>query len=68
MKHITILTTALLFNGFNFSHAEILKIELLEKYYGATPLDYFKANYEWANYKKRPPFEVPVGTTNLARG
>jgi len=68
MKYIAILSTALLFNVFNFSYADILKIELPEKYYGATPLDYFGANYEEPIYKKRPPFEVPEGTTNLARG
>ena len=45
-----------------------LKLELPEPYFGGTPLDYFGPNLEEPNYKPRPPFYVPSGVTNLARG
>jgi hypothetical protein len=45
-----------------------LKLELPEPYFGGTPLDYFGPNLEVPNYKPRPPFPVPAGTTNLAKG
>jgi len=45
-----------------------LKLELPEPYFGGTPLDYFGPNLEEPNYKPRPPFFVPEGTTNVAAG
>ena len=45
-----------------------LKLELPEPYFGGTPLDYFGPNLEEPNYKPRPPFQVPAGVTNLAKG
>lgn len=45
-----------------------LKIELPEPYFGGTPLDYFGPNLEEPDYKPRPPFHVPDGVTNLAKG
>jgi hypothetical protein len=50
------------------AQAEILKLELPEPYFGGTPLDYFGENLEEPNYKPRPDFEVPAGTTNVAAG
>jgi len=47
---------------------EELKFELPEPYFGGTPLDYFGSNLEEPNYKKRPPFPVAAGTTNVAKG
>lgn len=47
---------------------EILELELPEPYFGGTPLDYFGANLEEPNYKKRPDFMVPAGVTNVAKG
>ena len=48
--------------------SEILKFELPDPYFGGTPLDYFGSNLEEPNYKKRPDFPVPPGTTNVAKG
>lgn len=45
-----------------------LAIELPEPYFGGTPLDYFGPNLEEPNYKPRPAFLVPEGTTNVASG
>ncbi len=45
-----------------------LGIELPEPYFGGTPLDYFGPNLEEPNYKPRPPFMVPEGTENVAKG
>lgn len=45
-----------------------LKIEIPDPYFGGTPLDYFGPNLEKPNYKKRPPFMAPAGTTNVALG
>jgi hypothetical protein len=45
-----------------------LKFELPEPYFGGTPLDYFGENLEEPNYKPRPDFFVPEGTTNVALG
>jgi hypothetical protein len=49
-------------------YADVLKLELPDPYFGGTPLDYFGSNLEEPNYKPRPPFEVPAGTTNVAKG
>ena len=53
---------------FSPAQAEVLKLELPEPYFGGTPLDYFGENLEEPNYKPRPAFEVPEGTTNIAKG
>lgn len=45
-----------------------IKIELPEPYFGGTPLDYFGPNLEKRDYKPRPPFLAPAGTTNVAKG
>lgn len=45
-----------------------LDFELPEPYFGGTPLDYFGENLEEPNYKPRPDFFVPEGTTNVALG
>ncbi len=45
-----------------------VKIELPQPYFGGTPLDYFGENLEKPNYKPRPPFMAPAGTTNVAEG
>lgn len=45
-----------------------IKIELPPPYFGGTPLDYFGPNLEKPNYKKRPPFMAPSGTSNAAKG
>lgn len=45
-----------------------IKIELPQPYFGGTPLDYFGPNLEKPNYKPRPPFMTPKGTTNVAKG
>lgn len=45
-----------------------LKLELPEPYFGGTPLDYFGPNLEAPNYKPRPPFFAPEGTSNVAAG
>ena len=47
---------------------EVLELELPEPYFGGTPLDYFGENLEEPNYKPRPDFMVPAGTTNVAAG
>jgi hypothetical protein len=47
---------------------EVLKFEIPDPYFGGTPLDYFGSNLEEPNYKKRPDFNVPAGTTNVAKG
>ncbi len=47
---------------------EPITIELPQPYFGGTPLDYFGPNLEKPNYKKRPPFLAPAGTSNVARG
>jgi hypothetical protein len=47
---------------------EAIKIELPQPYFGGTPLDYFGPNLEKPNYKPRPPFMAPKGTTNVALG
>jgi hypothetical protein len=49
-------------------NGEVLKFELPDPYFGGTPLDYFGSNLEEPNYKKRPDFMVPAGTTNVAKG
>jgi len=53
---------------FSTAQAEVLKLELPEPYFGGTPLDYFGENLEEPNYKPRPDYEVPAGTTNVAKG
>ena len=45
-----------------------LKFELPEPYFGGTPLDYFGENLEEPDYKPRPAFMAPAGTTNVAAG
>lgn len=45
-----------------------IKIELPEPYFGGTPLDYFGPNLEKPNYKPRPPYVAPAGTTNVGKG
>ena len=45
-----------------------VKLELPQPYFGGTPLDYFGPNLEKPNYKPRPPFMAPAGTTNVAKG
>ena len=44
-----------------------VKLELPQPYFGGTPLDYFGPNLEKPNYKPRPPFMAPAGTTNVAK-
>jgi len=43
-------------------------LELPQPYFGGTPLDYFGPNLEKPNYKPRPAFMAPAGTTNVAKG
>lgn len=53
------------------AHAEDLeevKIELPEPFFGGTPLDYWGPNLEPEDYKDRPPFMAPKGTTVVSRG
>lgn len=45
-----------------------VKLELPEPYFGGTPLDYFGPNLEKPNYKPRPPYMAPAGTTNVGKG
>lgn len=47
---------------------EDLKLDLPEPYFGGTPLDYFGPNLEEPSYKRRPPFPVPEGVTNVSAG
>lgn len=48
--------------------ADELKFEYPDPYFGGTPLDYFGENLEEPNYKPRPAFDAPAGTTNVAKG
>ena len=45
---------------------EALGIELPEPFFGGTPLDYWGPNLEPKDYRDRPPFMAPKGTTNVA--
>jgi hypothetical protein len=47
---------------------EAVAIELPEPFFGGTPLDYWGPNLEPEDYRDRPPFMAPKGTTNVARG
>jgi hypothetical protein len=47
---------------------EPIKIELPEAFFGGTPTDYWSANLEQEDFKKRPDFLAPKGTTNVAKG
>lgn len=53
---------------FTTAEADVLKLELPDAYVGGTPIDYHGENKEEPNYKPRPDFEIPAGTTNIARG
>ena len=50
------------------TQAEILKLDLPTPYFEGTPIDYLGENLEVINYKPRPDFVVPEGTTNIAIG
>lgn len=47
---------------------EPLKIELPEPSMGGTPLAYWSPNLESEDYKARPPYMAPKGTTLVSRG
>ena len=47
---------------------EPIKIELPEAFFGGTPSDYWSANLEPEDFKKRPDFLAPKGTSNVAKG
>jgi hypothetical protein len=47
---------------------EPIKIELPEAFFGGTPLDYWGPNLEAEDYKERPPFLAPSGTTVISAG
>ena len=47
---------------------EAITIELPEPFFGGTPIDYWSPNLEPEDYKDRPPFMAPKGTTNVAAG
>jgi hypothetical protein len=66
-KAASIALSLVLALGFT-AQAEDLKLELPDPYFGGTPLDYFGENLEEPNYKPRPAFDVPAGTTNIAKG
>lgn len=48
------------------SNLEPIEIELPEPFFGGTPLDYWGPNLEPEDYRDRPPFLAPKGTTNVA--
>lgn len=50
------------------SDLEAVNIELPEPFFGGTPIDYWGPNLEPEDYKDRPPFMAPKGTTNVAKG
>ena len=50
------------------AYTEILKLELPVAYFQSSPFDYDGDNLEEPNYKSRPPFKVPEGTKNIAKG
>lgn len=68
MKKIVSITLGAAVTLAGLAQADELKIEMPDPYFGGTPLDYFGDNLEEPNYKPRPPFEVPAGTTNIAAG
>lgn len=45
---------------------EAITIELPKANFGGTPLDYWGENLEERDFKDRPPFMAPAGTTNVA--
>lgn len=45
---------------------EAIAIELPKANFGGTPLDYWGENLEERDFKDRPPFLAPKGTTNVA--
>ena len=68
MKKSLIFTLGLAIVASFTVRADELELELPDPYFGGTPLDYFGENLEEPNYKPRPAFEVPDGTTNVAKG
>ena len=47
---------------------EAIKIELPEAFFGGTPVDYWGPNLEEKDFKDRPPYLAPQGTTLVSRG
>ena len=45
-----------------------LQLELPKPSFEGTPLDYSGSNFEKPNYEPRPPFHVPAGVWNVAKG
>ncbi|MBL7645085.1 MAG: sigma-70 family RNA polymerase sigma factor [Candidatus Hydrogenedentes bacterium] len=50
------------------STMEPIQVELPEAFFGGTPLDYWGPNLEAEDYKERPPFLAPSGTTIISAG
>jgi len=44
-----------------------LKLELPEPFFGGTPIDYYSPNLELEDYKDRPPYFIPEGTTLISK-
>ncbi|MBX3180556.1 MAG: hypothetical protein KF886_24685 [Candidatus Hydrogenedentes bacterium] len=47
---------------------EAIEIELPEAFFGGTPLDYWGPNLEEPDFKDRPPFMAPKGTSIVSSG
>ncbi len=47
---------------------EAIKIELPEPFFGGTPLPYWGPNLEEEDFKDRPPYLAPKGTTIVSKG
>ena len=45
---------------------DAIEIDLPEPFFGGTPLDYWSPNLEEYDYRDRPPFMAPEGTSNVA--